>query len=138
MNTFTLEIVTPERLAYSEQVEHVSVPSEDGQLTILPHHVPIFATLVDGEVVIHKDREDMYLAIGGGFIEVGPKKTIILVTRAKGADELNESAILAAKKEAEEIIEKGATGEALNAARNLLRSSLVDLKVARRRKPRVS
>lgn len=134
MNTFTLEIVTPERLAYSEEIEQVTVPSEDGQLTILPHHVPLFATLVDGEVIIRLKGEDSYLAIGGGFIEITPTKTIILVTRAKGADELNEAAILKAKQEAEEIIEKGAPEEAINAARALLRSTLVDLKVARRRR----
>ena len=136
MNTFTLEIATPERLAYSEEIEQVTVPSVDGQLTILPHHVPLFATLGEGEVVIRAKGEDTFLAIGGGFIEVTPTKTIVLVTSAVNADELNEEAIEKARKEAEEIIEKGAPEEAINAARSVLRSTLVDLKVARRRKPR--
>ena len=134
MKTFQLEIATPEQLAYSEEIEQVTVPSEDGQLTILPHHIALFATLVEGEVIIRQKGEDTYLAIGGGFIEVTPTKTIVLVTRAKGADELNEAAILAAKKEAEETIAKGVPGEAMAAAQSLLRSTLVDLKVARRRR----
>jgi F-type H+-transporting ATPase subunit epsilon len=134
MTTFTLEIATPEQLAYSEQIEQVTVPSVDGQLTILPHHVPLFATLGEGEVVIRAKGENTYLAIGGGFIEVTPKKTIVLVTRAVNANELNESAIEKARKEAQDAIEKGATGESLQAAQALLRSTLVDLKVARRRR----
>jgi F-type H+-transporting ATPase subunit epsilon len=134
MNTFTLEIVTPDKLVYSQEIEQVTVPSSDGQLTILPHHVPLFATLTDGEVVIRKNKEDIYLALGGGFIEVAPKKTIILVTRAANADELNEASILLAKKQAEEAIEKGATGDALQTARSTLRSTLIDLKIVRKRR----
>lgn len=134
MKSFTLEIASPEKLAYSEEVEQVTVPSEDGQLTILPGHVPLFATLTEGEIIIKNDGEDYFFAIGGGFLEVAKTKVIILVTRAEGADELNEAAILAAKKEAEEVIARGAPEEALNAARSLLRSTLVDLKVARRRR----
>jgi F-type H+-transporting ATPase subunit epsilon len=134
MNTFLLEIATPERLAYSEDVEQVTVPSTEGEITVLPHHVNIFATLAEGEIVVQQKGERRYVAIGGGFIEVTPKKTIILVTRAAHADELNEAAILKAQKDAQESIEKGATGDALKTAQTLLRSTLVDLKVVRRRK----
>lgn len=134
MKTFLLDIVTPERLVYSEQVEQVSAPSTDGQITILPHHVPIFSSLTDGEIAIRRNGEDTFLAIGGGFVEVTPTKTVILVTRAAHADELDEAAILKAKKEAEEVLARGASGESLTAARALLRSTLVDLKVVRRRR----
>src|SRR3989344_3261406 len=72
MKTFSLDIVTPERLALTQEVELVSVPSTDGEITILPHHVPIFASLTEGEVRLHYENEDYYLSIGGGFIEVTP------------------------------------------------------------------
>ncbi|KKR50018.1 MAG: ATP synthase F1 subunit epsilon, F-type H+-transporting ATPase subunit epsilon [Microgenomates group bacterium GW2011_GWC1_41_8] len=138
MKTFSLDIVTPERLALTQEVELVSVPSTDGEITILPHHVPIFASLTEGEVRLHYENEDYYLSIGGGFIEVTPTKTTVLVTRAYKAEELNEKAILNAKQEAEEAIKKGVTPEDIQAAYALLRSSLVDLKVLRRRKFRTS
>lgn len=133
MKTFSIDIVTPEKLALTQEVELVSVPSTDGELTILPHHVPIFASLTEGEVRLRYGSEDYYLSIGGGFIEVTPDKVTLLVTRAFKAEELNEKAILVAKEEAEEAIRKGGTPEEIVAAYALLRSSLVDLKVIRRR-----
>ena len=133
MKSFLLEIVSPERLAYAEQVEHVSVPSVNGQLTILPHHTALFAALEEGEVIIRKDKENQFLAIGGGYVEVSKEKVMLLVSRAYHADELNEQAILKAKQQAEEAIKKGVGGEELHAAQSLLRSALVDLKVIRRR-----
>lgn len=132
MNKYLLEIVSPERLAYSEEVEQVSVPSEDGELTILPNHASLFANLVEGELAIRKNAEDHYLAIGGGFLEVTRTKVMVLVSRAAHARELNEKAILDAQKQAKEAIKKGATGEDLRAAQALLRSSLIDLRVVRR------
>ncbi|MCR4263187.1 MAG: ATP synthase F1 subunit epsilon [Candidatus Roizmanbacteria bacterium] len=134
MKTFSLDIVTPERLALTQQVELISVPGTEGELTILPHHVPIFASLTEGEVRIHHENEDYFLSIGGGFIEVTPTKVTLLVTRAYKAEELNEKAILKAKEEAEAAIKKGGAPEDIKAAYALLRSSLVDLKVLRRRR----
>lgn len=135
MKTFNLDIVTPERIAYSEQVDLVSVPSSDGELTILPEHIPLFASLAEGEVKIRRGAEDFFLSIGGGFIEVTSSKTTLLVSRAYKAEELNEQAILKAQKEAEEALARGdVSDEERMAAHALLRSTLVDLKVVRRRK----
>lgn len=133
MKNFLLEIVSPERLAFSETVEHVQVPSEEGQLTILPDHTPLFANLMEGELVIRKDGEDHYLAIGGGFLEVTRKKVMVLVSRAFHARELNEEAIKKARQDAKDAISRGITGSELAAAQALLRSTLVDLKIIRRR-----
>jgi F-type H+-transporting ATPase subunit epsilon len=136
MKNFKLEIVSPERLALSQEVSQVTVPSEDGEITILPDHILLFSTLTEGEVVIQANGEEQYLVIGGGFVEVTDEKVIILVSRAYKADELNEEAILKAKKEAEEAIERGVTGLELQSAQAFLRSTLVDLKVIRRRNKR--
>lgn len=131
---FLLEIVTPERIAISWEVEAVSVPSEMGRLGILAGHAPVFANLVEGEVKIKKGGEDYFLSIGGGFLQTTPKKTSILVTKAVHADELNEQAILKAKERAEKALKQKPEGEEFRAAQALLRSTLVDLKVLRRRK----
>src|SRR3990167_436281 len=117
MSTFLLEIVSPERLAYSEEVGQVSVPSETGQLTVLPGHIPLFANLAEGEVIIRQNGEDHYLAIGGGFLEVTKKKTMVLVSRVFRADELKEQEILQEKKDAEDALARGVGGGEMQAAR---------------------
>lgn len=132
---FRLDIVTPEHLVFSEDVDMVVAPSVLGTIGILPRHAPLFAQLTEGEVKIKRGKEKYFLSIGGGFIEVTFKKTTILVTRAVQAEELNEKKILEAKRSAEEALKQRPIGVALEAARTLLRSSLVDLKVLRRRRP---
>lgn len=133
-SSFLLEIITPERIAFSEQVEMVTAPSQDGAIGILPHHVPLFASLVEGEVIIKKKGENSYLAIGGGFLEVSPEKTVLLVTAAYHADEINEQEMLSAKKAAEQALVAKPTGEALAAVESLIRRSEIALKVMHRRK----
>ena len=138
MKPFNIEIITPERVALKQEVELVTVPAEEGEITILSGHIPLFSSLVAGEVRLRYDSQDYFLSIGGGFIEVTPEKTLILVTRAYKAEELNEKAILNAKEEAEKAIKEGVTDEDRTAAQALLRSTLVDLKVLRRRRSKVS
>lgn len=138
MTTFLLEIITPERIAYQEQVEMVIVPAIDGLAGILAHHVPYFTQLTEGELKIVKGNDEYFLAIGGGFLEVTPEKVSILVTRAVHSQEINEKEVLDAKKNAEEALKGKPTGEALVAAQSLLRRSLVDLKVLRRKQTRFS
>lgn len=134
MNTFLLEIVTPERIAYSDKVEMVTVPSVMGTMGVLTRHIPLFAQLTEGELKIKKGGEDIFLAIGGGFIEVTKEKVMVLVTRAVHAKELNEQEILRAKKEAETALKAKLTGKELIQAQVLFRQSLVDLRILRRRK----
>ncbi len=134
MATFLLEIISPERIAYSDQVEMVSVPSSTGILGILPGHIPLFSRLVEGEIKITKKNEDYFLAIGSGFLEVTSRKVAILVTSAYHADELNEQGILAAQKRAEELLLTKPTGEALLEAQSLFKRSIIALKVLNRRK----
>lgn len=138
MSTFPLEIVTPERIAYANQVDRVSVPSSMGTLGILHRHAPLFAQLTEGEVKIVKDDQEFFLAIGGGYIEVTKKKVMILVTRALHAHELNEQEILKAKQVAEEALKQTPTGEISITAEAALRQSLIDLKLLRRKRKKLS
>lgn len=135
MTTILLEIITPEKISFQDEVEMVSVPSVTGTLGILPGHAPLFTQLTEGELKIVKKKEESYYSLGGGFMEVTPNKVIVLVTRALHADEIDEARVLAAKKEAEEALKVRPTGEPLKTTQALLRSTIVDLKVLRRRKP---
>ena len=132
---FLLEIITPVRQAFSEEVDMVVAPTKNGMVGVLAHHEPLFSSLTEGEIKITSGGKDFFLAIGGGFMEVGIGKVMILVSRAAHADELNESEIKKAQEAAREAIANKASGAELAGAQAMLRRSLIELKVFRRRKP---
>jgi F-type H+-transporting ATPase subunit epsilon len=137
MDTFQLDIITPNRVAYSQAVESLTVPTMGGVIGVLPRHEHLVTVLTEGEVKIAASGKEYFLAIGGGFMEVTGGKTTILVTRAVHASELNEEEIRRAKEEAERALSQlsgsKASAEELSAAQAMLRRSLLELKVARRR-----
>lgn len=135
---FRLEIVTPERKAYTEMVDYVSVPTSNGVLGILARHVPLFTSITEGEVKIVTGGEEYYLAVGGGFIQVRKDKVLILVSRAVNADELNEEEIRKAEAEARDILAKAEKAQERENAQSILKRSLLEMKVLRRRSGRTS
>lgn len=137
MSLFHLDIITPIRVAYSEEVDMVTVPSASGVLGILAHHQPLFARLVDGEIKITQGKEEKYLAIGGGFVEVTPRGVNILVSRAVHADELNEEEIKIAHERAKNALSQNITDAERKEAQGMFQRSLLELKVLRRRKASV-
>jgi F-type H+-transporting ATPase subunit epsilon len=134
MNTFHLDIITPARIVYNDNVEMVMAPTASGIIGVLPGHVPLFTRLTEGEVVIKIADKEILLAIGSGFMEISGTTASILVTSAYHSSELNEKEILEAKKRAEEALAQKPTGEALIEAESLFRRSMVELKVIHRRK----
>src|SRR5690242_9817698 len=100
MVKFLLEIITPARQAFSEQVDMVVVPTTSGIVGVLAHHEPLFSSLTEGEIKISSAGKEYFLSIGGGFMEVGKDKVSILVSRAVHADELNEAEIKKAQQAA--------------------------------------
>lgn len=136
MNTFLLEIVTPDKVAFSEKVELLTAPATEGEVGILPQHEPFFTILKEGEIKIYKNNEEIYLSIGGGFLEVTPYKTTVLVTKAVKAEEINEEEVRKAKEAAQKALKEGVKGIEYESAIRLLRSSLIDEKVLRRKRAR--
>jgi len=134
-----LDIVTAEQAVYSEEVEMVIVPGVEGQLGILPHHIPLMTTLQAGELRIKKGGEEISLAISGGFLEVRPDRVVILADAAERAEEIDVARAEAAKRRAQERLAERHVYEIDGArAEVALRRSLARLKVAaavrRRRK----
>lgn len=129
-----LNIITPDRITFSDDVTMVTVPGTEGEMGILPRHQSIFAQLTEGEIKIQQGSKEEYLAIGGGFIEVHNNTVDILVTRAVYADELNEQEILKAQEQAKKALESDVSDLERHHAQQLFRRSLVDLKILRRRK----
>jgi len=138
MDSILLEIITPQRKAFTEQVNAVYVPTPDGRVGVLPKHTGLFSALTEGEVRITYGGKDWYLAIGGGFMEVTKEKISILVSRAVHADEINEAELKKAEKDARDMIaQKGKTEERTEALASLRRSFL-ELKVLGHHKHRQS
>ena len=135
--TFKLEIVTAERMIFSDDVSAVIAWGVQGQLAILPHHAPLMTMLQPGDLMIRKDKEEEYVVITGGFLEVRPDKVIILADACERIDEIDVARAEEAKKRAQETMKAAPlTAEAASAEASL-RRSLARLKVAekRRRKP---
>jgi len=129
------EIITAERVAFKGDVDMVVAPGIDGQLGILPHHAPLMTALTIGELVLHKaGQEDTIMAIGGGFMEVGPKHVTVLADSAERAEEIDEARAEAARRRAETTMAQArAEQEDFIKAEAALRRSLLRLKIAKRK-----
>ena len=102
-----LEIVTPERLAYSDTVDSVVLPGSEGELGVLPHHAPLVSTLGVGELRIRKGGAEESFAIVGGFLQVRPDKVVVMAETADMASEIDLEKAQEARREAERALESG-------------------------------
>ena len=101
MSTFLLEIVTPERLIFSEQVNSLVVRGVEGELGILPGHVPFVTPLQIAPVSIKADGKELKIAVAGGFVEVRKEKVVILAESAELASDIDVERARAALERAE-------------------------------------
>ena len=132
--TLHLEIVTPERLAYSDDVDMVLVPGVDGELGVLPHHTPLVSLLGYGELRIRKDGAEESFAIVGGFLQVRPDKVVVMAETADMASEIDLEKAEEARRDAQRALESGYNdGADLSAARASLQQALLRIRVAERR-----
>jgi F-type H+-transporting ATPase subunit epsilon len=129
-----LEIVTPERLAYSDTVDSVQLPGIEGELGVLPHHAPLVSMLGVGELRIRKGGAEESFAIAGGFLQVRPDRVVVMAETADMASEIDLEKAQQARLEAERALEGAATDEVnLAAARAALQQALLRIRVAERR-----
>jgi F-type H+-transporting ATPase subunit epsilon len=129
-----LEIVTPERLAYSDEVDSVVLPGSEGEMGVLPHHAPLVSTLGVGELRIRKGGVEESFAIVGGFVQVRPDRVVVMAETADMASEIDLEKAQEARREAERALESGYHEAAdLSAARAALQQALLRIRVAERR-----
>jgi F-type H+-transporting ATPase subunit epsilon len=102
-----LEIVTPDSIAFSEEVEHVVVPTVNGKIDLLPKHIPIIDRVIAGDIKIKFNGEDKVLAIGSGFVESYGNKVSIIVDQAMDVSNEDELAIEEATNRAKIALEEG-------------------------------
>src|SRR3989338_62724 len=114
-NFIQFEIVTPERVVLKEEIVQITLPTKMGEITVLPNHIPLVASLLPG--VIHvkkKNGEDEIISISGGFLEVLKDKVVILADTAERAEELDLTRAEEAYARAAELKEKARRGENIN------------------------
>jgi F-type H+-transporting ATPase subunit epsilon len=103
----TFELTTPERIVEKKEVDGVTLPTQEGEITVLPGHVPLVSNLKPGVVTLHEGKEQEYLAVSGGFIEVQPGgRLIVLADTAERAEELDMEKIEAAREQARKALEE--------------------------------
>jgi F-type H+-transporting ATPase subunit epsilon len=126
---FKFEVVSPERVVLKTNARQVSIPTSEGEITILPFHVPLVSLLKPGviEVVLENGERDI-MAVSGGLVEVLADKVVILADSAERAEELNEAAIEAARTRAEGLKEQAQHQDDVEFARL---SALIERETAR-------
>lgn len=135
MAELTLEIVTQEQELLKETVDSVSAPAVLGEVTILPHHLPLFTKLDAGEVKYDKSGHKTGFVISGGFMDVsGGNKVVILADSAIRSDQINITKAEEAMRKAEQMLKEKQSKRDLMIAEAELRRAIMELKVARRLK----
>lgn len=129
-----LKIVTPEEEVLSEEVDQVNVSTSQGELGILPNHASLMAKLIPGELKIKKGSKISHFAIGDGFLQIDNNVLTIMTDLAENAEEIDEKAVEAARKRAEEALEQKLGDEEYAETLASLEKSLAQLKVKRRRR----
>ena len=130
--TIKLEIVTPEGKSYSEDVDMVTLDGGDGQMGILPQHMPLMTQLVAGEIHVKKGGENIFLAVGDGFVQVTGDKISILTDMAIRAENVDEVKAEEARKRAEARLAEKLTEEEAATVEGALARATAQLQVKRR------
>ena len=132
MATLKLEIVTPEAVTFSENVEMVTLPGVEGEMGIYPMHVPLMTQIAAGELIARKGGQDHFLAVGEGFVEITGERVAVMTDMAMRAGDIDEARAEEARKRAEARLAEKLTDEEQATVQASLMHSLAQLKVKRR------
>ena len=130
--TLKLEIITPEEIAYSEDVQMVTLPGVEGQMGVFPQHVPLMTQMVPGEIIVRKDNQDHSFAVGEGLIEIMSDHVAVLTDMAVAADKIDEAKVEEARRRAEARLQEKLSDEEVAAVNSSLARSIAQLHVKRR------
>jgi F-type H+-transporting ATPase subunit epsilon len=131
-NSIKLEIVTPQATVYSEEVDMVTLPAAEGQMGILPHHVRLMTRLVPGEMIVRKNGQVRFLAVGEGLIEVTGDRVSIVTDMAVASDSIDEAKAEEARQRAAARLREKISSAEVASVHAALARSLAQLRVKRR------
>jgi len=130
--TLKLEIVTPDAIVYSEDVHMVTLPAIDGQVGILPRHVPVLTRIVPGEIIVRKNDQRDFLAVGEGLVEITGDHVAIVTDMAVAAKDIDEARAEEARQRAAARLRDKISDEEVATVNASLARSLAQLRVKRR------
>lgn len=128
-----LSIVTPERVVFSDEIEYVTLPTEEGEITVLADHVPLVGILKAGELIISRMQEIIPLAVSGGVVQVRQSIVTILADTAERVEEIIEERAEEARRRAEQVLaEKSFDATEYAALSAKMEKELARVRVARK------
>ena len=132
----TLEIVTPEARVYSDTIDSVVIPTVDGEIGVMPGHIPLLTQVDSGELRVTKGAETLLLAVSGGFAQILSDKVSVLAESAIEEQKIDEHAAETAMKRAEEALKAKAALDTAELERleGVVSFSVAQLGLKRRRK----
>jgi len=109
MQNINFKIATPERVVFKDDVDSITLPTMQGEITILANHIPLIGVLMPGEIIVKKGDELISMSVSGGFIEVLSTKVVVLADTAERCEEIDVQRAEEAIKRAEELKTKRST-----------------------------
>lgn len=134
METFTLEIVTPQEIAFSEDVHMVTLPGIEGEMGVYRDHVHLITQIEPGEIIVLKDGQERYLVVGAGLVEITGSRVSIVTDMAIPADRIDEAKAEEARARAAARLQDAISDEEVATVNASLARSLAQLQVRRRRR----
>ncbi len=131
VNTLRLEIVTPDAVIYSENVEMVTLQGVEGQMGVYPQHIRLMTQLVPGEMIVRRNGNEDFLAVGEGLVEITNDRVSILTDMAVRAENIDEAKAEEARQRAEARLRNQASSQDIAAVNAALVRSVVQLSVKR-------
>ena len=134
VETLRLEIVTPDGIVYSEDVEMVTLQGVEGEMGILPQHVGLMTQMETGEMIVLRGGRELFMAVGEGLVEVTAQRVVILTDMAIAADKIDEAKAEEARRRAEARLREKVSAEEIASLNASIARSLAQLRVKRRRR----
>jgi len=130
-----VEFVTAERCVFSQEADFVVAPGVEGDLGVLPRHIPLLTPLRTGEIMVRNDGQEEFFFVGGGFLEVLPDKVVILADVAERAEDIDEARAQEARKSAQEALaqDEGDADAAAQLERAIFRIRVAEVRRGHRR-----
>jgi len=132
--TLKLQIITPDATVYDEDVDGVTLPTVDGQIGILPHHLRLMTAMVRGEMIVRKDGRAHFLAVGEGLVDVTGDRISILTDMAIAVENIDEARAEEARQRAAAQLRDKLSAEEVASVNAALARSVTQLHVKRRRR----
>ena len=125
-----VELLTAEGHVLSAEADFVVAPGVEGDLGVLPRHIPLLTPLRTGEVMVRNDGQEQYFFVGGGFLEVTPEKVVILADVAERAEDIDEAAAEEARKAAQDALaqDEGDEQAALQLEHSIFRLRVAEIR----------